>query len=404
MLDRLDQILDLIRGGAYGPASEKSLLAWVRGSRGPRGRAVVWLRIFSALMCARRYHEAFRLGEEILARDCLSNPNYFLWPWREKVPSRYSEQRFRFCKEELASLRDSARSGEFPHWFALCRGILLGDLNRRQEALREHDLIAALRPARYVWMRHPFVMFPLLAEDYEGTIAICRPALKLMPGAWWIRCRMAEALLLKGDAPGALREFKRAAAGAEAETRNNVLTWHGEALLWLGRYREARDMLDEAVRGGAGLFVFGWRGAARLKLGDFEGALSDLDKAISLDATDLEAFVWRGEAHLRMGRPDEAMADLDRAVAIDGNCWWGYVDRGLTRQALGDEKGLAADYSRVPADVVSSVRADLGLPEGRLTADAMAKVLEECLKRAKGVRRWEGYLRPLWLGRGVVCR
>jgi len=399
MLNRLDQVLDLVRGGAYGPSSERALLAWVRGSPGPKSRAAVWLRIFSALLCARLYHEAFRLGEEILARDCLSNPNYFLWPWRETVPSRYSDKRFLFCKEELDSLEDSARSGEFAHWFACCRGILLGDLNRRQEALREHDLIAALRPARYVWLRHPFVMLPLLAEDYEGAIAICRPALELMPGAWWIRCRMAEALLLKGDASEGLREFERAAAGAEAETRNSVLTWHGEALLWLGRYREALDRLDEAVRGGADSFVYGWRGAARLKLGDFQGALSDLDKAISLDATDLEAFVWRGEARRLMGRPSEAMADLDCAIAIDSNCWWGYVDRGLTRHALGDEEGLSADYSRVPAEVASQVRAELGLPQERLQADDMARILGACLERARGVRRWEGYLRPLWLGR-----
>lgn len=202
-----------------------------------------------------------------------------------------------------------------------------------------------------------------------------------------------------GDVEGGLAEFGRAQAAAGARSRGDVLTWHGEALLWAGRYRQARDKLDEAVSLGYTTYVHGWRGAARLKLGDVPGALAELDVALCLDAKDDEARVWRGEALRAAGRDAEAVADLDFVISRNRDDLWARCNRGLSRLSLGDKRGLAEDFAALPTYVAAALCAELKLPEKALRHDQMARILEECLQRAKGLRRIEGYLQPLWMKR-----
>jgi tetratricopeptide (TPR) repeat protein len=177
-----------------------------------------------------------------------------------------------------------------------------------------------------------------------------------------------------------------------------VLTWSGEILLWLGRYREALSRFDEAVRLGGRTFVFGWRGAARLKLGDARGALEDLDRARELDSKDFEAMVWRGEAYRVLGRHAEALRELDAAVARSPGSCWGYFNRGLVRAALGDEAGLAADLAMVPKDIILFLRRRLGLRQDRpLRPKDMRRILAAGLDLGRGIRRTESYLGRLWM-------
>ncbi|MDP3542339.1 MAG: tetratricopeptide repeat protein, partial [Elusimicrobiota bacterium] len=350
-----------------------------------------WPEVFSALLCRGRYREAFGLGDAMLERSARTPlANSFLWPWWHRVSSRGSDKKMKFCARELARLEDSGAARDFPAWSAYCRGVLLLGLGRDAQALAEHARILRLRAPRYALMHHPFVMHLLLAGRFERTIALCRTLLAGAPDYWWFRCRMAEAIMARGDVPGGLREFARAAAAASGErARRAVTTWHGAALLWAGRYRAALRTLDEGAAIGTKIWVNCWRGAARLKLGDSRGALTDLDAAIEADPEDLEAYQWRGEAHRLAGRHARALLDLDRALALDPKYAWAYVNRALARGALGDEKGFAADYARVPPDLLAAARG----PKGKRA------LLEAALSRAKGVRRPERYLDALWMRR-----
>ncbi len=365
--------------------------AALAGAPASEAADAAWPEVFSALLCRGRYGEAFRLGDAMLERSARTPlANSFLWPWWRSVPSRASAKKTRFCARELARVDAARAGGGHPGWFAYCRGVLLLGLGRDGEAMVEHARIMRLRAPRYALMHHPFVMHLLLAGRFERTIALCRALLAGAPDYWWLQCRMAEAIMARGDVPGGLREFERAAAGASGErARRAVTTWHGAALLWAGRYRAALKKLDEGAALGTKIWVNCWRGAARLKLGNIRGAMSDLDAAIAADPQDLEAYVWRGEARRLAGRHAQALRDLDRALALDPKYAWACVNRALARGALGDEKGFAADFARVPADLLAAAR-------GPRSERAL---LETALVRAKGVRRPERYLDALWMRR-----
>jgi hypothetical protein len=67
------------------------------------------------------------------------------------------------------------------------------------------------------------------------------------------------------------------------------------------------------------------------------------------------------------------------------------------RLSLGDERGLAEDLDAVPARVRAVIEKRLGSAAPVPGAARLAAVLEAILEGAKGVRRPESYLEPLWL-------
>jgi tetratricopeptide (TPR) repeat protein len=302
-------------------------------------------------------------------------------------------------------VRKAGKGGQFPVWFAYCRGVLLLGLGREAEALAEYERIKSPRTARYALMHHPFVMSRLLARDFKWTIANCRALLKDVPEYWWFQCRLGEALMADGNVEAGLREFELAAAKASsAWSRQSIMTWHGAALLWAGEYRRALARLDEAVGLGTKIWVNCWRGGALLKLGETKKALTDLDQAVTTDPQDLEAHLWRGEAYRLLGRRDESLRDLDRAISLDGSYLWAYFNRALLRQDMGDEKGMAADFARIPEEVVAALRSPKAGVSVAATPKEMRAVLEEGLRRANGIRRPEGYLNSIWMERGRPAR
>ncbi|MFA6317559.1 MAG: tetratricopeptide repeat protein [Elusimicrobiota bacterium] len=363
-----------------------------------------WPEEFAELMCRRRYAEAFLLGEQVLDRPgSETRVDAFMWPWSRRGVTRMARQRF--CKGELLRLDAARRSGKRPRWFAYYRAVLLCPQGRQKEAMAEYPLIKSLDPTRYAWMLQPFVlaMFTLLEKPAELSeiIRSCRLILRHSPGLWACHCYLAEALLAQGQGKAAWAEFRRVESSPDPVIRSTGLTWHGEALLWLGRYREAFTRLNEAEALGAKTFVYGWRGAARLKLGDGAAALKDLDAAISIDPADMEAYVWRAEALRLAGRPALALKDLDYVLAREQNGLWAYLERVLARLDLGDVRGAASDFAAAEAAKpleTCHIKASFGLAGAVIAPDSLRRAAEAGLAMGKGVRRPENYTRFFWMG------
>ncbi|MDD5305167.1 MAG: hypothetical protein PHS14_18870, partial [Elusimicrobia bacterium] len=216
-----------------------------------------------------------------------------------------------------------------------------------------------------------------------------------------VRCRMAEAYMAGGDVDTGLREFAEAERTCGPGLVGEVLTWHAEVLLWLGEYGRALEKLDAAVGLGAKTFVFGWRGAARFKSGDCAKALEDLDRAVELDCKDFEARGWRAETYRVMGRHAEALEDIKYVIRHGPRNYWTYMNRALLRDALGDEPGMAADLAQAPPEMLSFLKKKLNIGDkkDRLTRAQMRKILTSGLDWAKGIRRWEKYVQPIWMER-----
>lgn len=394
---RLETLLRLIEKGRYGSALEGALLDCVLRARASDHLASQWPQIFSALMCSHFYSEAFRLGEAVLDRfGSFERPGQLMWPWWRKIRRALGEDCF--MDQELSRMQAAAKRGGFPQWFAYYQVILLSNRARNREAAVEAQGIQGLDAKRYAWMFQAFVLVRLALLDFDGAIEICRVVLRRCPSHWWIRCRLGEACLAKGDRLGGLKEFQRALRVRDPGEKREVLTWHGEVLLWLGDYKAALKLLDKAIRLGASAFVYGWRGAARLKLGNFPGALADLDCAIELDPKDFEARGWRGETYRLAGRFNESLRDLE--IVIDRGCddLWARFNRALLRDAMGNVAGLAEDFAAIPGEMTSWIDKRIAPASGpAMTPSEMRRILTAGLEWARGVRRWENYVQLIWM-------
>ncbi|MCX5796969.1 MAG: hypothetical protein NTY77_15865 [Elusimicrobia bacterium] len=395
--DRLRDLLTIVEKGRYEGAAERAVLAHLGRCAAPEDAQLDWRRLFSALVCARRYAAAFRLGEFVLDRPWGAAASHaFRWPWWLLKGGSVNDRTF--CSRELARLRRAPPGARTGPWAAYLRALLSFNLGRPADTLAESRRVAAVDPGRYAWMRQAFVQLKLEAGDFAAARGLCRGILRRFPEHWWARCRLAQVHLLERDRTSGWRQFRRAEAGAAAEDLGDVLTAHAEALLWLGRYRAALAKLDEAWRRGSRSFVLRCRGAARLKLGEPRQALRDLDAAIAADPRDFEAYIWRGAANRVLGRHARALRDLDVFVAFAPDCLLGRLERALARLDAGDAPGAAADLRAVRRRDWDLLGARLGPARPRdRRGGRLRRYLLRALDLARGVRSHEPYLRALWL-------
>lgn len=91
------------------------------------------------------------------------------------------------------------------------------------------------------------------------------------------------------------------------------------------------------------------RGTARFLLGKYEEAIVDLDKAIVLDPQNKRAYYNRGNAEIYLKHYDDAIADYDKAIALDPQYADAYNNRGTIKKALGRYEDAIVDYDHVIA-------------------------------------------------------
>jgi len=205
--------------------------------------------------------------------------------------------------------------------------------------------------------------------------------------------RLAEALLCRGQERAAMRRFEKA---ADTLKTASMPVWHGETLLWLGRYREALGKLNSAICAAYPL-AWCWRGAALLKLGRPDEALKNLNTALALKPSDLEARIWRAETFMALKRNLKAMEDLDFVVAVNPTYLWAYVNMTLLNLEGGNFK-KALETLKLPPDLTTALALKCRIrPEANYTLPELHKLLEKAKALAKGNRRNEEYLLKLWL-------
>ncbi|WP_436850454.1 tetratricopeptide repeat protein [Streptomyces griseoloalbus] len=80
--------------------------------------------------------------------------------------------------------------------------------------------------------------------------------------------------------------------------------------------------------------------------GEYQAALTDLDRALTLTPDDARSRALRGEYLRILRRHDEAARDLERAVALDPAHDYAWASLGATRLALGDPAAALAALDR----------------------------------------------------------
>ncbi|MFH2203060.1 MAG: tetratricopeptide repeat protein [Elusimicrobiota bacterium] len=357
--------------------------------RAPSAGAGAAYHRFASLMSLGEYAEACAEADRLLGMKNAGKEHallYRFWAldWLRPLPKNlYAEH-----LHALHALAAKRPRSPWPRFFA---GALLCHMGRGWEGLALLD--AAPQPrGRGGWMRCAAGFQRLHLGLYRDAAADFTAALKFLPGAWWAWCFLAETHLCAGDAARAQKDMVRAEKSApDAAARGEILAWWGEILLWQGRYKEALCRLE--ATGSA--YAACWRGAALMQLGRNDEALAALDRALTPGARDPEALVWRGELRRRLGRHKESLTDLDQAVQLGGGSW-ALVNRALTRRRLGDQAGMWRDFAAVPDELVGHAAAHSRRP---WDADGAAALLERLLKSARGVRRTDRYVSPVWMNR-----
>ena len=90
---------------------------------------------------------------------------------------------------------------------------------------------------------------------------------------------------------------------------------------------------------------FSDRGLKRQANGDFDGALADYDRALSLDPKAVEVFYRRGLAHQAKGDLAGAIADYTQVIALNPQRANAFSNRAFIKQSQGDLDGALADYA-----------------------------------------------------------
>lgn len=92
------------------------------------------------------------------------------------------------------------------------------------------------------------------------------------------------------------------------------------------------------------IIAYNKRGVAKAGVNDFNGAIKDYNKAISIDADFKDSYYNKANANREVGNFIEAINDYNNAIKINSNYVEAYNNRGLAKAANGDHYGAFADY------------------------------------------------------------
>ncbi len=119
----------------------------------------------------------------------------------------------------------------------------------------------------------------------------------------------------------------------------------GHAYLFTERYEEARAAFEESLRIDPDV---SWRharlGFVLTRLGDFDGALAALNRALELNPESTLALYNRARLYLLLERPDEAIIDFTAAIEIEPFDDDYYFARGQVYVREGDMEGALHNY------------------------------------------------------------
>ena len=110
-------------------------------------------------------------------------------------------------------------------------------------------------------------------------------------------------------------------------------------------YRLSNDALSKDDKYGKAWF---YRGYAKDEMGDYRGALTDLDKSIALNPDLMGAYLNRGFVKSKLGDKQGAIADYTvatRADKVDTKAS-AYNNRASAKWDVGDKKGFCIDFEK----------------------------------------------------------
>ena len=119
-------------------------------------------------------------------------------------------------------------------------------------------------------------------------------------------------------------------------TLNQIAIWKNSIDLWSYVINKEPDRVP---------FAYNNRGLAFRERGQFDLAMEDFNKAITLDPTFANAYTSRGWTFKDMGQIDRAMDDYNRAISLDPTRYIAYNNRGMVYRETGRIDSALSDFT-----------------------------------------------------------
>ena len=132
-------------------------------------------------------------------------------------------------------------------------------------------------------------------------------------------------------------------------TKNNYITRNnmGTAYFKLGQYQRAIEDYNKAITLKTDFAdAYDNRGTAYDRLGQFQRAIEDYNKAITLKTDFAYAYYNRGTAYDRLGQYQRAIEDYNKAITLKPDFAYAYYDRGTAYDKLGQHQRAVDDFSQ----------------------------------------------------------
>lgn len=120
----------------------------------------------------------------------------------------------------------------------------------------------------------------------------------------------------------------------------------GQGLRRKREYERALAAYDKAVELAASAEAYYGRAFTRARVGDYEAALIDFERAAELRPDSAEILFEWGESLRVTGRQAEAAETFDRVLALDPAYAKAWASRASGKHARGDTEGALADFGR----------------------------------------------------------
>ena len=111
-----------------------------------------------------------------------------------------------------------------------------------------------------------------------------------------------------------------------------------EAILY---YNRALELAPTEIS-----LVYSMRGNAKCYLGDFNGAISDQNKALTFDPLYADGYFYRSSAKLKMKNFTGAIEDYTKVIEINPKDSDAFFNRAHVKKELGDFKGACEDWRK----------------------------------------------------------
>lgn len=221
-----------------------------------------------------------------------------------------------------------------------------------QNALYFEDYVLSIQYFNQAIQAKPYLSQPYLyraiaklnLDDYKGAEEDADMALKLNPfltDAWEVRGVARQNL---NEYAGAISDYKRA---LDLLPRNRQILFNMAMAQCDADLPEAADSTYTELLHYHPGFENGYLGRARLSIikGDTIKALSDIEKALSINKNALNAYIMRAGISIQRDNDfQNALADLNTAIKLEPRHASLYINRAYARYKLDDYFGAMADF------------------------------------------------------------